>query len=64
MGSTQFILGGLQVADAPKPALWRRSVEPAPANPQSITLLRTYPPTNSCRLGSRSGPISGVRRER
>jgi len=26
--------GGLQVADAPKPALWRRRVEPAPGNRQ------------------------------
>src|SRR6266404_2029482 len=25
-------LGGLKVAAAPKPALWRRRVEPAPAN--------------------------------
>jgi hypothetical protein len=27
--------GGLQVADAPKPALWRRRVEPAPERAKS-----------------------------
>ena len=35
---TRPISGGLQVADAPKPALWRRRVDPAPYKKNSHTV--------------------------
>src|SRR6266581_8262772 len=36
-GHQHRISSGLQVADAPKPAPWRRSVEPAPDSAFSVT---------------------------
>src|SRR6266436_1719886 len=55
------IFGGLQVADAPKPALWRRSVQPSPEamrrhGSDTLRTLFTANPLHRNRRGGATAP--------
>jgi hypothetical protein len=54
--------GGLQVADAPKPALWRRRVEPAPAEPSQAPASQANQTARGAAAGATSATPVGYSR--